>query len=209
MKTDVYLQRNLLNGTVRQSNQTGFFSVNDMLIIGNQYRASNKLKLFDYNSWYNSTQTKDFIHELKKQFGEVLQSKKGKTGERWMHPYLFIDLCLAIDPKLKVEIYKWIYDELIKYRNDSGDSYRKMAGALYENSTNKSNFHRGISKTAQMIKNACGVDDWQKATENQLKLRDKIHDNIALLCVVLRDNNQAIRIGILKALDDNKKNSTI
>jgi hypothetical protein len=166
------------------------------------------MKIFNYDSWYNSSATQDILHELKLQFGDVIQSKKGKTGERWAHPFVVIDLALAIDPKLKVEMYKWLYDELLKYRNDSGDSYKKMCGALFENCSNKSNFHRGISKTADLIKIACKVEDWQKATETQLKLRDRIHENIALLSDVLRDNNQAIRLGISKALNISNDSSS-
>lgn len=200
MKTEVYLERSLLNGTIRQSNQTGYLSINDLLIAANKWRIENGMPIFNYDSWHNSTATKDFIFELKKQTTtDVIVSKKGRTGERWCHPYVFIDIALAINPKLKVEVYKWLFDELIKYRNQSCDSYIKMTGALYENCTNKSLFHRGVSKTALMIQNACGVKDWQKATTEQLKKRDKIHENIALLCDVLRDNNQAIRIGIAKA----------
>lgn len=201
MKSEVFLERTLLGGIVRQSNQTEYFSVNDFMIVANKWRISEGLQLFKYDNWHNSTATKDFISELEKQIGKpAIISKRGKTGERWLHPYAFIDIALYVNPKLKVEIYGWIYDELIKYRNDSGDSYKKMCGALYENSTNKAAFHRGISGTALLIQNACGVDDWQKASESQLKTRDKMHENITLLCDVLRDNNQAIRIGISKAL---------
>ena len=201
MKTEVYLERPLLDGIIRQSNKTGFFNVNDLLLIGNKWRISNNMKFFNYNSWYNSSATQEFITELKKQFGEVIISKRGKTGERWVHPFILIDLSLNINPTLKVEMYKWIYDELIKFRNDSGNSYKKMCGALFENCKNKSNFHRGVSATAMMIQKACNVKNWNEATEQQLKLRDKIHENISLLCDVLRDNNQAIRIGILKAIE--------
>lgn len=200
MITEVFLKRPLLGGEIRQSNQTEFFSVNDLLLIGNKWRITNDMKLFNYDSWYNSSATQEFLTELKSQFGEVIKSKRGKTGERWAHPFVIIDLALNIDPKLKVEMYKWLYDELLKHRNNSGDSYKKMCGALFENCSNKSIFHRGISKTADMIKEACKVHDWETATEDQLKLRDRIHNNIALLCDVLRDNNQAIRIGILKAI---------
>ena len=200
MKTEVFLQRDLLSGKLRQSNQTGFFSVNDLLLIGNKWRIANDLKLFSYDSWYNSSSTQEFLKELKSQFGEIIVSKRGKTGERWVHPFVIIDLALNIDPKLKVEMYKWLYDELLKHRNDSGDSYKTMCGYLFENCTNKTNFHRGVSKTAVLIQNACGVKDWQNANESQLKLRNKIHENISLLCDVLRDNNQAIRLGIEKAL---------
>lgn len=201
MKTEVLMQRNLFGQNVRQNSHTGFISANDIVMAGNKYRATNGLKLFDFRSWIDSESNKEFIKEMELQFGVVISAKKGKNGGTWMHPFICIDLALAIDPKLKVEVYKWLYDELLKYRNNSGDSYKKMCGALFENCSNKSNFHRGVSKTALLIQDACNVKNWQYATEEQLKLRDKIHENIALLCDVLRDNNQAIRIGILKSIE--------
>jgi hypothetical protein len=199
MKTEVLMQRPLFGEMVRQNNQNGFICANDIVAAGNKYRASNMMKIFDFRAWIDSQSNKEFIKEMENQFGKVIETKRGANGGTWMHPFICIDLALAIDPKLKIEVYRWLYDELLKYRNDSGDSYKKMCGSLFDNCSNKSNFHRGIAKTAEMIKNACEVSDWQKATEYQLKLRDKIHYNIALLCDILRDNNQAIRIGILKA----------
>ena len=201
MKSEVFLVRSLLGGVIRQSNQTKYLSVNDLLFIANKWRVNEGMQLFKYENWYNSTATKEFISELENKIGKpVVISKKGKTGERWIHPFAFIDLSLNINPKLKIEMYNWIYDELIKYRNNSGDSYKKMCGYLYENCSNKSTFHRSIGKTALIIQKACGVEDWKKASEHQLKLRDKMHENISLLCDVLRDNNHAIRLGITKAL---------
>lgn len=203
MKSEVYLERNLLGGIVRQSNQSEYLNVNDLLLVANKWRVTNDMQIFKYENWYNSSATKEFLTELELQIGKpVIISKRGKTGERWVHPFAFIDLALAINPKLKIDVYSWLYDQLIKFRNNSGDSYKKMCGALYENCTNKSNFHRGVSETALLIQKACNVEDWQKATEEQLKLRDKIHENITLLCDVLRDNNQAIRIGISKAVNE-------
>jgi hypothetical protein len=200
MKTEVIMKRSLFGELVSQNNQTGFICANDIVMAGNKYRVSNSIKMFDFRSWIDSQSNKEFIKEMELQFGHVIETKRGANGGTWMHPFLCIDLALAIDPKLKIEVYKWLYDELLKVRNDSGDSYKKMCGALYQNCSNKSNFHRGVTTTAKMIQNACGVKDWQKASEEQLKLRDKIHENISLLCDVLRDNNQSIRIGILKAL---------
>jgi len=200
MKTEVLLRRKFLNGKIRQSNQTGFLNVNDLLLYGNQWRIMNHMKTFDYNSWYNSSSTKEFLKEMETHFGKVIISKKGKTGSRFVHPFVFIDIALSISPELKIEVYSWIYDELVKYRNNSGDSYKKMCGALYIYCKNKSKFSEGITKTAKMIKSAVGISDWQTANEEQLRLRDRIHENIALLSDIFRDNNQAIRIGILKAL---------
>lgn len=200
MKTEVLMQRVLFDGMVQQNNQTGFVCANDIVAVGNKYRAINGMKLFDFRSWIDSAGNKEFIEEMKNQYGEVIITKRGAKGSTWVHPYICIDLALSIDPKLKIEVYKWLFDELLKYRNQSGDSYKKMCGFLYENCSNKSSFHKDITNVATQIQLACNVTDWQTANESQLKLRDKIHSNIALLCDVLRDNEQAVRLGILKSL---------
>jgi hypothetical protein len=201
MKSEVHVLRPLFGETIRQSNQNGYFSVNDLLLAGNKWRIANNLQFFKYDSWYNSTSTQDFLNELQKNIDQpAIVSKKGKTGQRWVHPYVFIDLALAISPKLKIEVYGWLFDELIRYRNDSGDSYKKMCGALFDNTKNKTDFPRAIKKVAEMIQSAIGVKNWQEATEEQLKMRDKIHENIALLTDVLRDNNQAVILGIRKSI---------
>ncbi len=200
MKTEVLMQRNLFGEIVRQNNQNGFISANDIVMAGNKYRAINGMKLFDFRAWIDSGSNKEFIQEMKNQFGEVIITKKGREGSTWLHPYICIDLALSIDPKLKIEVYKWLFDELLKFRNDSGDSYKKMCGFLFDNCTSKTTFHKNIAKVASQIQIACNVKDWQSASEEQLKLRDKIQNNIALLCDVLRDNNQAVRLGILKSI---------
>lgn len=201
MKTEVTMKRKLFDGSIRQKSKSGFLSANDLIESGNRWRLVNNKKQFSFNSWKASQSTKDFIAEMENYFGQVLETTRGANGGTWVHPYIFIDLALAIDPKLKIEVYGWLYDELLKYRNHYGDSYRKMCGALYDNCSNKSNFHRGMATVAKWIKLACGVKNWQEATEDQLRLRDKIHENIALLCDVIRDNNQAVRIGIKKAME--------
>jgi len=201
MKTQVIMKRKLFEGEISQQSKTGYFSANELIKAGNNYRALNKMPMMVLQDWLNRNTTKEFIAELELQLGtKVKIATRGRSATTWLHPFLFIDLALAISPKLKIEVYSWLYDELLKYRNDSGDSYKKMTGALWNNSPNKSKFHKGIITTANMIKTACNVSDWETANEKQLNLRDRIHENIALLCDVLKDNNQAIRIGIAKAI---------
>jgi hypothetical protein len=129
-----------------------------------------------------------------------VQIKESKKSKSWVHPLLFIDIALAISPTLKIEVYEWLYDNLLKFRNDLGDSYKKMTGALFHLTSDKSNFHRYIPKVALQIQSACNVIDWQSATEEQLKLRDRMHENIALLCSVLRNREESVRLGILDAI---------
>jgi len=202
MVTEVIMKRELFGKDVSQKSKSGFFSATDLVRVGNQWRISNGLEMFKLNTWLSRKSTKEFIKELEKEFGESIIRSKAKNQHTWIHPYLFIDLALNINPQLKIEVYKWIYDELLKYRNCSGDGYKKMSGALFINATNKANFHKEIGKFARKIKDSCCVTDWNEATEDQLILRDKIHNNISLLCDVLKNNEDAVRIGINKAKED-------
>jgi hypothetical protein len=199
METEVIMQRELFGLEIAQKSKTGFLSATDLLKAGNKWRALNNLPFFSMDTWLRTQATKDFIESLTKKYGKVKINSPGKNRHTWVHPFIFIDMALAISPELKIEVYTWLYDHLLKYRNESGDSYRLMTGAIYELHGNKYTFPKYISSVAEKIKLVCHVDDWNKATAEQLEQRDKIHDNIALLCDVLKDCNEAVRLGILKS----------
>ena len=58
-------------------------------------------------------------------------TRNGKTKDQvWMHPYLFIDFAMWINPTFKVKVIKFVYDQLIEYRNDAGNTYKEMASAI-------------------------------------------------------------------------------
>jgi len=200
MKTAVIMKRELFGCEVEQNSKTEMFNATSLVKAGNKWRSLNGLSDFNLSQWLKQQNTKEFIAELEKKNGSVLSVGRGRNASTWVHALLFIDLALAISPKLKIEVYDWLLDNLIKYRNESGDSYKRMAGALFVNSKNKAYFSNYIQEVANKIRLSCGVDDWQKATENQLNKRDKIHDAIALLCDVLRNNDDAVRIAILKTM---------
>lgn len=201
METQVEMKRTLFGSEIRQQSKTGYFSANDLILAGNKFRIINELPFIKLQDYLNKPATKEFIKELESNISDkAKKASRGKYATTWIHPFLFIDLALLISPKLKIEVYSWLYDELLKYRNYSGDSYKKMTGALWENCNNKSKFHQGVRSTANIIKSAVGVKNWEEANEHQLRTRDKIHENIALLCDVLRDNNQAVKIGINKTI---------
>lgn len=200
MITEVVMKRELFGCEISQKSKSEFFSATDLIRAGNIWRGQNNLPVFNFTTWLQNPSVKEFLKALEDKFGEVKVSTRGRGGHTWVHPYLFIDLALAISPELKVEVYGWIYDHLLQYRNDSGDSYKRMAGGLYDRFPNKSRFPFYITTVAEQIRGVCGITDgWESATEKQLKLRDKIHDNIALLSDLL-SSEDAVRIGIKKAL---------
>lgn len=204
MKTEVILHRPFMGSTVEQRSKSGMFNATDLVKIANIKRQELGLSSFNLSQFLKQKSTVEFIEELQKNNERVIIRSRGAKAKTWVHPLLFIDVALSVNPKFKVEVYNWLYDELLRYRNDSGDSYKKMAGALYDRYNNKKEYHKFISKVAIFIKDKCNVSDWNKATQNQLFLRDKMHENISLLCSVFKDVKEPIRIGVYKALEDNK-----
>lgn len=201
MKTEVNMKRNLFGYEITQKSKSEMFSATDLVKAGNQWRRKNNMSDFNLSLFFKQKSTLDFIEELEKKYDRVKISGRGRNSHTWVHPYLFIDIALAISPKLKIETYQWITDYLLKYRNDSGDSFKKMSGALYLKCPNKREFQNIISDVSNKIKEACNVeswDEWQSANEETLNLRNKIHENIALLVDIL-PIDEAVKIGILKA----------
>jgi hypothetical protein len=202
MKTNVIMKRELFSEEIGQRSDNDFFSATDLVRAGNAWRVANKMQPFNMNDWFNQKSTKDFIQELEKQFGVVKISGRGRGHYTWVHPFLFIDMALAISPKLKIETYQWLYDKLIEYRNLSGDSYKKLAGALKAIETNQSKLTEHIKEAANKIKLACDVKDWQTATEAQLKMRDKIHDYVWVMSDIIKDRETLLNVAIKKAKEN-------
>ena len=201
MKTEVEMKRILFGHEISQKSKSELLSATDLVKAGNAWRISNGFPEFNFYQWRQSNNTREFIVELEKKYGTAIISGRGRGHHTWVHPFLFLDLALAINPKLKVEVYEWLFDKLLEYRNDSGDSFKEMTGALYNNCSNKSQFSKAMSLLCTMIKEECGIiTDWQHATEEQLLYRDKIHEYISLMCDIFKcNNNEAVRIGLLKA----------
>lgn len=200
MNTSVLMKRELFGDEINQDSKTEFFSATDLVRAGNKWRVINNLPIFNLNVWFESKSTKEFKESLEKNFGTVKINSKGKNQHTWVHPFLFIDIALAINPELKIEVYSWIYDSLIRYRNDSGDSHKMMTGSIFNNINNKSEIKNCLIKTANKIRIACGIEkesDWQHATEQQLKKRDEIHKTISRFCDIIPDVNEAVRLSII------------
>ena len=199
METEVIMKRELFGEQISQKSKNEFFSATDLVKAGNKWRILNNYSLFNFSQYLKTETTKDFIATLEEKYKcNPIIKGRGRGTHTWVHPLLFIDIALSINTKLKIEVYEWLFDNLIKYRNYSGDSYKKMCGGLYTRYHNKAKFYEFIAETADKIKTACNVQDWQEATEEQLRKRDKIHDNIFLLADVLNNAEEAVRIGIIK-----------
>lgn len=201
MKTAVIMKRDLFGMQISQHSKTEHFSATDLVKAGNRWRALNGMAPFNEKAWLQNKSTKEFIEELEVKYGKVKISARGRGQHTWIHPLLFIDMALAISPRLKIETYEWMFDYLIKNRNDSGDSYNLMCGSIYKRWSNKSTFHKYITELATNIRNLCKVKNWQEANEKQLKTRDDLQREISLLCDVLQDPKLAVQIGFARVMN--------
>ena len=145
MKTNQVLLRKMGDFDVSQRTSDGMFDGNALLSQWNKADGNTRRRMDDF---LESKNTMDFIQALmheesqRENFAipenQVVAKGKVKTmkdGSKvpasiWMHPYLFIDFAMWLNPTFKVKVLKFVYDELIKYRNDAGDAYRDMSGAV-------------------------------------------------------------------------------
>ncbi len=198
METEVIMKRELFGCQISQKSKSQFFSATDLVNAGDKFRREQGLSDFNLSLYLKGASFLQFKEEVEKKYGQAIISGRGRSAQTWVHPLIFIDIALAINPKLKLEVYEWIFDHLIKFRNDSGDSYKEMSAALFTRFGNVREFQKYIASVADEIRNALNVSDWQTANEQQLEKRDKIHRSIKLLCRVLTDTNQIVRIAIVE-----------
>ena len=183
MVTEQIMEREFYDGTIRQNHKTGWLNANDLLTLGNDYRQSIGLPKARLDRFLRTQERKAFIEQImeEEQITKVTKTTRGNNGGTWLHPLLFTELAMYLSPKFKYIAMKWLTDKLLESRDNSGNSYREMTSAIQENYNLGGQLGLEIPKIAKKIKSKLGVDDWNKATEEQLKYRDKIHQGIILL----------------------------
>lgn len=143
MKTSVNMIRKLNRFDVIQRTSDGKFNASELLRQWNKHTKSNK-KIVEFT---RLSQTKEFMEELLKDISQSDENhhadyepvtvikgrntKKGKTPDTvWYHPYLFIKFAMWLNPRFELQVIKFVYDQLIEYRNEAGDGYNEICAAV-------------------------------------------------------------------------------
>jgi len=192
------------DGEIRQKSKSEMFNATDLLKIINKKRIIDNLYPLSMSNYTSAKQNKEFIEALMMEEGltreEVIKTNK-KAGS-WVHPLVLIDMALWGYPKLKVAVYKWMYDNLLKYRNDSGDSFKEMNEAL-DDKFNIGAKYWEYAQVANMIADEIGLKNiknrWQIATEQQLRYRDYLQHEI--IGSANYGNNKTLDECVKKAID--------
>lgn len=211
MKTSIVIYRDLNGIKVRQDSKTSFFNANDLLELYNNNSGENK-RLQDFLDNEKTKEFKDAIiadNLIHAKSGELeirsMFSKRGKYGGTWMHPYLFLDFAMWLSVDFKVTAIKWIYDNIIKFRIECGDSFKEVNQALFEIKPQRPAYE--YSNEARMInKLVFGKQEKNQrnnATEKQLELL-KILQKIDI-SLIKKGLEYFERYDKLKELSDNYK----
>lgn len=194
------MQRDFFGGVVKQEHLTGFFCINDLTIIANKYRKNQGLPEARWDKYKDSKTSKEFFHALMKQENQadIIRTKRGKGGETWVHPLILMDYMMWLSPDFKVKAYQWIYDNLTVFRDESGESYKKLSG-IVQDKYKPSTTAMAMQQIARNIKAVLKVEDWNSTTPEKLKQRDEIHKNLAMLLKANVEINEAFNIAVAEA----------
>lgn len=192
MKTNQVMTRQMGEFNILQRTKDGMFNATLLLKQWNEQSMSNR----KMDNYFNSEKTKEFISTIQER--ESLDTPKlvyvkskasrGSNVGTWMHPLLFIDFAMWINPKFKYDVLKFVSDQMIKYRNEAGDAYRDLPSAVQKIAGK--NMQEAMKKTAkainyvvfgsheQMIRNKQGDDKKQyELFALERKLADLINDD--------------------------------
>lgn len=147
MKTNQVMLRKMGVFEVQQRTSDGYFDGAALLY---QWKQTNPKCRDTVKDFIEQSKVQTFLSELEKEMGDNAQpqkwdmanlqsvvlikgrnTKNGRTKDQvWMHPYLFIKFAMWINPKFELQVIKFVADEMIKYRNMTGDAYKRLAEAI-------------------------------------------------------------------------------
>ena len=137
MKTNNVLTRPMGDFSVNQRTKDGYFNATDLLRQWNlNAQNSGDLKKKEIKDYLENKSTQEFLNALVKEEdlnGEnspYLTSRGKYSGGTWMHPIMFIDFAMWLNPSFKVKVIRFVSDELIMLRDQAGENYKKLSAAV-------------------------------------------------------------------------------
>ncbi len=209
MKTNNVILRPMGQFQVQQRTKDGMFNATALLKQWNNYvenlntQNSGYYKRKDLDDFFATKNNKEFISALIEEEnlnGEnsAYLASRGKNGGTWMHPILFVKFAMWLNPQFEVKVIKFVYDEMIKYRNEAGDAYKELSAAIYtivdksQMPSRMAEVSKGINYVVfgehrNMIRNDKGTEqDQRKLYEMERKVASLINDGF------LKDHGQVM-----------------
>lgn len=134
MKTNQLMTRKIGDYEVFQRTKDGMFNATVLLQAWNNATGEKK----EVKKFFENENTKEFLDALVKeenldgQNSAYVKSKArlDRGGGTWMHPILFMKFAMWLNPRFEVQVIKFVYDQMLRYRDEVGEDYKKLAAAL-------------------------------------------------------------------------------
>lgn len=138
MNTSVTMVRRMGDLRVEQRTKDGMFNATTLLSQYNEKvntHNNGELKHKDLDDYLSNKSTKEYIKALmnEPEFADgqkPYQAVRGKHGGTFMSPLMFIDFCMWLSPEFKITVLKFVSDQMIEYRNEAGDAYKRLSKAV-------------------------------------------------------------------------------
>lgn len=140
MKTNQEMVRKMGEFDVIQRTSDGFFSATHLLRQWNNVKKNEQRRL---DKFWDSTNLCELMSEIAENelnfkspnFGDLKNvlsktSRGKKNGGTWMHPVLFIKFAMYLSPRFEYHVLKFVSDQMLYYRNEAGEAYKKLASAI-------------------------------------------------------------------------------
>lgn len=217
MKTNQIMTRQMGQFKVEQRTKDGMFNATALLKQWNEhikhanlhthldgYVKANILRTKDLDDYFKNTPTHVFMRTIAKREGldgEKSTYTKSKArldrgGGTWMHPLLFVDFCMWLNPVFKYDVLKFVYDQMIRYRNDAGDAYKELGSAVGK-IVNKSFIRAAMSNIGKAL-NWCVFNAHEPMIRNKEGEEEKMRE----LWQLEHKVSDLINEGFIKSYDE-------
>lgn len=151
MITNQVMKRPMGSFLVEQRTKDSMFNATNLLKQWNEASGEKK----EITKFFDNDNTNEFISALMEEEKLNTQNSaylkaRGKNGGTWMHPILFVKFAMWLNPRFEVQVIKFVYDQMLKYRNDAGDAYKEL-GAAISKIVSKKFMHVAMCKVAKAI----------------------------------------------------------
>lgn len=167
---------------VFQRTKDGMFNATGLIKQWNLEKSNPKR---DLSKFWESKKVNEFIEALIKE--ENLHTPKmvyvkskasrGINAGTWVHPMLFIKLSMWINPTFEVKVIKFVYDQLLEFRDLAGDLYKDLTKSVAKfHNVDYSKLAKGLNYIV-FGRHEKGIR--QTATKNQLTAMNDLQNKLA------------------------------
>lgn len=155
--------------SVEQRTRDGMFNATALLRQWNESVGEKK----EIKKFFENQNTKEFISALieeenldgEKSAYVKSKASRGNNAGTWMHPILFVKFAMWLNPRFEVKVIKFVYDQMIAYRNEAGDAYRELSMAVAK--IVEPNFMQSAMKQLAQAINYCVFNEHETAIRNK------------------------------------------